>query len=194
MGKKQYSTLAAREARLAVFMLIPAFLIVFAIILFPVLLNFWISFKPVRLGDLRPPNPVAREQIVERPSQVGDELVLRYQLRNSSRQDPIRDVRIQGSIPPGLVVSTLPDGFTVDDRVLSAAFDEWAGGYSERVELRFTAEAAFIDSGWLNSGDMTFPVASGRGGNKLFNLTFSGENYRAVLSAGDFWPSLLTTF
>lgn len=194
MGKKQYSTLAAREARLAVLMLIPAFLIVFAIILFPVLLNFWISFKPVALGDLRPPSAVVREQIVERPARSGDELVLRYQLRNSSQQDPITNVRIEGSVPPGLVAVTLPEGFRVADRTLVAEFDRWDGGYSERLELRFEAQSEFMDSGWLNSGDMTFPEATGRGGNKLFNLSFSGQNYRSVLSAGDFWPSLVTSF
>lgn len=194
MRRKQYSTLAAREARLAVMMLVPAFLIVFAIILFPVLLNFWISFKPVRLGDLRPPNAVVREQIVERPARAGDELVLRYQLRNSSRETPLSDVRIEGSVPPGLTPISLPEGFRVEGQQLVAEFDQWDGGFSERVTARFEAQAEFVDSDWRNSGDMTFPQADSRGGNQLFSLDFSGRNYATVLTAGDFWPSLVTSF
>ena len=45
---RRRKTLAAREAQLAYWMLLPTFLIVFAIVLFPVLANFWISFKSGR--------------------------------------------------------------------------------------------------------------------------------------------------
>ena len=41
------------EARLAYWMLVPTFTIVFAFVVFPVLWNLWLSFKPVSLGDLR---------------------------------------------------------------------------------------------------------------------------------------------
>ncbi|MCG8528441.1 MAG: sugar ABC transporter permease, partial [Opitutales bacterium] len=194
MKKKQYSSLAAREARLAVFMLIPAFLIVFAIILFPVLLNFWISFKPVTLGDLRAPTPIVREQITERPRRAGDELVLVYQLRNSSTRAPINDVRIEGILPEGLEESDLPDGFSVSGGRVLGAFDFWEPGFSGRVELRFRADETFVAGPWRDSGDISFPVADGRSENRLFNLQFSGENYRTVLAANDFWPALLTSF
>ena len=66
----------------------------------------------MELADLRAPTPVVREQIVERPTRPGDELVLRYQLRNSSQRDAVTDVVISGSVPPGLTVSSLPDGFS----------------------------------------------------------------------------------
>jgi len=51
-------SLAQQEARLAFWMLAPTFLIVFAIVLFPVVANFWISFKSIELADLRAPQPV----------------------------------------------------------------------------------------------------------------------------------------
>ena len=194
MRKKQYSSLSAREARLAVFMLVPAFVIVFAIILFPVLLNFWISFKPVTLGDLRSPTPVVREQIDARPERAGDELVLTYQLRNSSRQAPVTDVRIEGILPDGLEAIDLPDGFSILDGEVSGTFDVWEPGFSERVELRFVADETFVGGPWRDSGDISFPVADGRSENRLFNFRFSGENYRTVLSANDFWPALFTSF
>ncbi len=46
-----------REARLAYGMLLPTFAIVVVIVLVPLLANFWVSFKPVQLADLRPPTP-----------------------------------------------------------------------------------------------------------------------------------------
>ncbi|MBW2621318.1 MAG: sugar ABC transporter permease [Deltaproteobacteria bacterium] len=51
--RKDVSTLQAREARLAFWMLAPTFAIVFIIVIFPVIWNIWLSFKPVSLGDLR---------------------------------------------------------------------------------------------------------------------------------------------
>lgn len=49
----QTYTLADREARLAFWMLAPTFIIVCAIIIFPVLWNIWLSFKSVSLAGLR---------------------------------------------------------------------------------------------------------------------------------------------
>lgn len=51
--KQKALTLADREARLAFWMLAPTFAIVFAIVIFPVLWNVWLSLKPVTLGGLR---------------------------------------------------------------------------------------------------------------------------------------------
>lgn len=50
---REVSSLQAREARLAFWMLAPTFTIVFLIIIFPVIWNVWLSLKPVSLGDLR---------------------------------------------------------------------------------------------------------------------------------------------
>lgn len=192
--ERHFASLAAREARLAALMLVPAFLIVFSIILFPVVLNFWISFKPVELGDLRAPTPVVRERIVERPARAGDELVLQYQVRNSSRQEPIRDVRIEGLLPSGLSPAELPASFSATESGIEAEFERWEGGFNATYELTFTATEEFVQSAWLNSADISFPSSEGRSENKLFNREFTGGNYRTVLSAPDFWPSLGTTF
>jgi multiple sugar transport system permease protein len=50
------SSLAERESRLAFWMLVPAFAVVFAFVVFPVLWNIWLSLKPVYLADLRAPS------------------------------------------------------------------------------------------------------------------------------------------
>jgi multiple sugar transport system permease protein len=42
-----------RESRLAFWMLAPTFAVVLAFVIFPVIWNLWLSFRPVTLGDLR---------------------------------------------------------------------------------------------------------------------------------------------
>ena len=53
MMKPQVSTFFDKEARLAFWMLFPTFTVVLAFVLFPVIWNLWLSFKPVSLADLR---------------------------------------------------------------------------------------------------------------------------------------------
>ena len=52
-GLRSEGALARREKRLAYSLLLPTFALVLAVILLPLLANFWISFKPVTLADLR---------------------------------------------------------------------------------------------------------------------------------------------
>ena len=49
------NSLLEKESRLAFWMLLPTFTVVFAFIVFPVLWNIWLSLKPVFLADLRGP-------------------------------------------------------------------------------------------------------------------------------------------
>ena len=55
--------LARREKRLAFLFLFPTFILILAIVLLPLVANFWISFKPVTLGDLRPPSLIIKEAL-----------------------------------------------------------------------------------------------------------------------------------
>ena len=55
--------LARREMRLAYGMLLPTFIIVLAVVLGPLIANFWISFKPVQLADLRPASLLINERL-----------------------------------------------------------------------------------------------------------------------------------
>jgi multiple sugar transport system permease protein len=51
--KRREPTFIDQEARLAFWMLFPTFTVVLAFVIFPVIWNLWLSFKPVSLGDLR---------------------------------------------------------------------------------------------------------------------------------------------
>ena len=55
------TTLSKIEKRTAYTLLLPAVCLVFAIVLFPILANVWISFKEVGLKDIRIPEPRAKK-------------------------------------------------------------------------------------------------------------------------------------
>ena len=53
--KHRGNTLTEKESRLAFWMLLPTFTVVFTFIVFPVLWNIWLSLKPISLAELRGP-------------------------------------------------------------------------------------------------------------------------------------------
>ena len=55
--------MSRRTSRLAFMMTLPTVLIVLAIVVIPLLVTFWISFKPIELGDLRPAEASGRIKV-----------------------------------------------------------------------------------------------------------------------------------
>jgi len=192
-GRKRYGSVTAREARLALWMLLPAFLIVFAVIVFPVLANFWISAKQVRLGDLRPAVPSVREFVAEVPSEPGDTLVLEYRLRNSSRNVPIHDVELAATIPPGLELDSTDRRCDVEDGRVRCYWESWEGGYSDTLTFTFTASEAYFDAD-IDERAPTEADITGSSVNVLTTFDFTLDNFRFVFSARRFWQVLRTTF
>ena len=186
------NTLSAREARLAFWMLAPTFLIVFAIVIFPVLANLWIAFKPVKLGDLRPPTPVVRERLRASPEAPGDVLRVRYQMRNSSQRIPIENVVLEDRLPAGLEPLHLDERCRVEDRTLRCQLGTWPAGHRENLDLEFAATEAYFAQGAPRPTESR-PVIQGRAPNILTNLEFTLENFRRVLSGPEFWPAFWTT-
>ena len=185
-------SLAAREARLAYLMLAPTFVIVFAIVLFPVIANLWISFKPVELADLRPPQPLVRERLRATPTAPGELLEIRYQMRNSSIDVTIRDVALFDDLPPGLTLRTDAPRCEVGDGTLACSLGTWEGGYRENLDLEFEAGPAYFEAGAPTPLDTT-PQMRGRAPNVLTNATFTLDNFVRVVNAPDFWPTLRVT-
>jgi multiple sugar transport system permease protein len=192
MGRK-LTGLAAREARLARTMLIPAFVIVFAVIIFPVIANIWISFKPVMLGDLRAPTPIVRAQLVSQPQSPGDTLSVRFFARNSSRDIAIDAVTLTAPLPAGLTAQNLPDGCSTGEGQLRCDFGTWEAGYTERLNATFTAtERFFREDG--NAYLLTQTQTRGDAPNVLLNTQFTLENFKQVLEGRRFFDSLANTF
>ncbi|MEX2540466.1 MAG: sugar ABC transporter permease [Trueperaceae bacterium] len=185
-------SLAARERRLAFAMLAPGFAIVFLVVLFPVLANFWISLKEVRLGDLRPPVPVLRERVLSAPEAPGDLLELRYQMRNSSPRAGIAAVTLRATLPAGLEPVELDERCTIRDDRLSCLVGDWEGGQRENLELSFVAASEYFGAG-VNERSPTAATVSGRAAGVLANLEFTLRNFRFVLSGSEFWPAFWVT-
>ena len=77
------TTLSKIEKRTAYTLLLPAVCLVFAIILFPIFANIWISFKEVGLKDIRIPEPRAKK-IVKNVQDKNSELKIIYKWITSS--------------------------------------------------------------------------------------------------------------
>ena len=191
--KRKYRSLASQEARLAIWMLLPALLIVASVILFPVITNFWISFKSIGLGDLRPPVAIIRERVVQAPTQIGDELVITYQVRNSSRERDLNEVVITATIPEGLQLVALDDMWNLEKQTLKAKFQRWEGGLSETFELRFLAGPKYFETD-IDSRAPTSANISSSSRNALIFSPFTLDNFRKVVQSRNFSRSLINSF
>ncbi|MEO0990097.1 MAG: sugar ABC transporter permease [Pseudomonadota bacterium] len=183
--------LARREARLAWGMLLPTLTIVSLVVILPLLAIFWISFKPVELADLRPPEVVVREDLRGRPAEPGDPATWRFRLRNSSPEALITGVTLADTLPEGLTLAgDLDPRCTLDGAMLACDFGDWEGGQRERLEIPVSVSAAF-----LNDGDVTSiaPVVTGEADFVLTNFNFTFENFARIFDADEFAEVLWVT-
>ena len=177
-----------REMWLAYGMLAPTFLMVLAIVLFPLLANFWISFKPVSLGDLRAPVPVANERLRGEADAVGDEVVLQYRLRSSSPNKAITDAVLEDVLPAGLDIQAVDERCTLEGQSLRCELGDFEPGYRGELTLSAVVGQAYLDDP-VNPRDSK-PVMTGSADNILTSAEFSLENYRRIFSSPDFWGVL----
>jgi len=141
--KSKIGPMARREAKLALWMLAPTFLIVMGVVLFPLLANFWISVKPVKLSDLRPPTPVVSERVRGDFDVAGEEFSIQYRMRNSSRKGDITDVVLTDTLPTGITITNLDPACTVCGTEVRCILDQLESGERHRLELNAIAEATF---------------------------------------------------
>ena len=185
---KGLGPLAKREMRLAYMMLLPTFLVVLSVVLFPLLANVWISFKPVTLGDLRPPAILANERLMGDLEAVGDEADIRYRLRNSSRKSDIANVYMSDTLPADLTVVSADPRCAIEAQILNCDLGDYPAGHREDVIVRVAATEAFIASP-ANIKDSK-PAFNFDPENILTNTDFTLENFQRVFNASDFWTVL----
>ncbi len=190
--KTRLGPMARRESRLAFGMLAPTFAIVLTIVLFPLLANFWISVKPVELADLRPPTPAASERVNGEAAAVGDEIQVEYRLRNRSRKTVIHDVILDDTLPAGLAPVALDQRCSLTGRELTCHLGSWEPGFSERLQLSLIVSQAFLANP-VSPRDSDLRI-TGSAENVLTSLTFTGENFRRIFDATEFWSVLWVTF
>jgi multiple sugar transport system permease protein len=170
-------------------LLLPTLVSVMLVVVLPLLAIFWISFKPVELGDLRPPTPVLREDLRGADDPVA---TLRYRIRNSSQDQAIRDVVLTDTIPAGVTPGDLPEVCSLEGALLRCFLGDLAGGDRVTLEIPATLSgdiAALEDA----IEDGTVPTITGEAENILTNFEFTLENFRDVFDAREFWTVIWAT-
>jgi multiple sugar transport system permease protein len=186
---KGMGALAKREAKLAYGMLIPTFLIVLSIVLFPLLANFWISFKPVELADLRPARVIVQETLRPRAEVADQEVALRYRVRNSSQKEDISGVTLNDTFPAGMrVLGDAPETCQISGNQLSCDF----GDLPAKGRIEFTIPVS-VDQDYIDRGARprdTEPATTGRSPNVLTSFDFTLKNFAKIFNGPEFWSVL----
>lgn len=172
--------LQKHESRQALTMLMPTVAIVLSVIAFPLLANFWISVKPVSLGDLRPPAPIVREQA---RANGNGEWQVAYRVRNSSRKSPLSDIVITDKLPAGFTLQNANDECKVKDGNILCKFAELKAGGRITLQLTLQAENGADSSAIKKSR----PQGDARADSVLLNADLTLDNFRALFDADEFW-------
>ena len=122
----------------------PAVLIVFAIVLFPIFSNVWISFKEVQLKDIRIPEPRAKK-IVKSFKNEDSKIKIIYKLRNSSLIQDIRDVKFQDKFPNNVQPVDLDERCKFISNKVQCDFGDWSKKYREQLVIFFETKNTASD-------------------------------------------------
>lgn len=172
--------MAKREERLAWGLLAPTLISVALVVVLPLVAIFWISFKPIELADLRPPTPIVKEAL--RGS--AEKLRIEYRLRNSSRSEAIRDVKIVDELPAEVTLrEPLPQSCALDGRQLTCSFERLEPGYNEKIIIPVTADNEDAAEEIVESSE---PQVTGTADNILTNFEFTLENFARVFDGSQF--------
>ena len=128
--------LSSTEKRTAYLLTLPAVCLVFAIILFPIFANIWISFKEVELKDIRIPEPRAKK-IVKSISGEDNKIKFLYKLRNSSLLQEIRNVKFEDKYTNNLKPLDLDQRCIYKKNKIKCDFGTWPAKYKENFEIIF---------------------------------------------------------
>ncbi|MCY4181208.1 MAG: sugar ABC transporter permease, partial [Litoreibacter sp.] len=185
---KGLGPLAKREMRFAYALLLPTFLVVLSVVLFPLLANFWIAFKPIQLGDLRTPSVLVNERLMDKLETVGAEGDIRYRVRNSSRKSDIEDIVMTDTVPASLTILSVDERCIQDGQNLTCDLGDYEGGKREDIIVRVAATQAFVDA--PDNIKDTKPVFEFVPENALLSGDFTFENFSKLFDSSDFWPVL----
>ncbi|MEQ9344871.1 MAG: sugar ABC transporter permease [Thalassospira sp.] len=189
--KSKIGPMARREAKLALWMLAPTFLIVMGVVLFPLLANFWISVKPVKLSDLRPPTPVVSERVRGDFDVAGEEFSIQYRMRNSSREGDITDVLLIDTLPTGITITKSDPACSVTGTEVRCTLEQLEAGERNRLELTAIADESFAANP-ISPRDSE-PTVTGSAENILTNSEFTLDNFARIFDSREFWSVLWVT-
>ena len=185
--------LARRERRLAVGLLLPTFLLVLAIVLFPLFANFWISFKPITLADLRPPTIFVKERIKGKFNDSQEFIKIEYRFRNSSMKYALSDVLFKDDLPQGVKVVEIAKQCNVSKlsevKTVICELGNVAPKERGKIELKVLSGSSTQKKSFTE----TEVISSFTAKNVLTSLDFTLENYSKIFSASEFFSVLKAT-
>lgn len=191
--KKTEGVIARREKMLALRLLSPTFLLVIAIVIFPLFANFWISFKPISLADLRAPTIFVKERIKGNLDQIGEKLVIEYRYRNSSMKYPLSNVSFSDILPDGVKLIEIDPSCAIETVSAKIVINCDLGVVEPKARgsiiLDVMSEMPLTKERFTFSEINTQFEAT----NILTSLDFSFSNYVKIFSASEFFEVLKTT-
>ena len=191
--KNILGALARRERRLAFGLLLPTFLLVLAIVLFPLFANFWISFKPITLADLRPPTIFVKERIKGKFNDSQEPIKIEYRFRNSSIKYALSDVVFKDDLPQGVeVVEIGKECFVSKLSGVETVVCE-LGNIAPKERGKIELKVLSSSSTQKESFTETRVISSFTAKNVLTSLDFTLENYSKVFSSSEFISVLKAT-
>ena len=191
--KKTEGVIARREKRLALRLLSPTFLLVIAIVIFPLFANFWISFKPISLADLRAPTIFVKERIKGNLEQIGEKLVIEYRYRNSSMKYPLSNVSFSDILPDGVKLIQIDPSCEIETVSAKTVIKCDLGAVEPKARGRIILDV--MSEMPLTKEQFNVPEIKPQfeATNILTSLDFSVSNYVKIFSASEFFEVLKTT-
>ena len=184
--KKNESKLYQKERKLAFFLLLPTIFIVLSIVIFPLLANFWISFKPISLGDLRPPKLIIKENLRGKLINKDKTAEIHYRYRNSSAKYDLNNVIFNDTIPKGFTIKKIEPNDTceIKDKNLTCNLEKVPAKSSGKIILKITTNDYWEKN--KNNPENTTPTSSYQSKNILTSFEFTFDNFKKVFSATEF--------
>ena len=187
--KRKESILSIREKKLAYSLILPTIILVLSIVIIPLLANFWISFKPISLGDLRPPKLILKESVRSKLSTTNDFATIQYRYRNSSSKYELNEVAFSDLIPKGIIVTKIKSqhGCKIEKNKLVCKLGKIKPKAFGKIILTITKNEFWNDN---DNPKSEIPKATYKSTNILTSLEFTFENFKKIFSANEFWNVL----
>ncbi len=187
--------LARREKRLAYLLLLPTFMLVLAIVLLPLVANFWISFKPVTLGDLRPPSLIIKEAARGNIAAPGDAFKIEYRFRNSSMKYPLAEASVRDTLPYGFTITALDPACDIISEAGARSIICTLGDLDAKARGKLVIEAVLRDPLKVSKDILkaSKPETVFTAQHVMTSFDFTIENFEKVFSAAEFWNVLKTS-
>ena len=186
---RKESILSIREKKLAYSLILPTMVLVLSIVIIPLLANFWISFKPISLGDLRPPKLILKESVRGKLSPANDFAKIQYRYRNNSSKYELNEVAFSDLIPKGITVTKIKSQHDckIKKNKLVCKLGKIKPKAFGKIILTITKNEFWNDND--NPKSQT-PKATYKSTNILTSLEFTYENFKKIFSASEFWDVL----